>query len=183
MRIYLDLLPQQRKQEIKRKKLFNKILREEFLFLLPLVVLIFILLGIYHILTLQKDSKVVTYSAQQSQEKYQQLKKYEDKFKQVNILSETVEKIAAKHLYWQEFLKKLSGATPEGIYISDLSTKDFTVFLVGKAKTRENLLELKNRLESTSCFSNVNVPLSNLVVKENVDFQVDITINEDCLKK
>ena len=183
MKIYLDLLPEQRKQEIKRKKLFRKILRGEVLFLLPLLVFIFILLSTYYMLVLQKNLAATTYSTQQSQNKYQQLGIYEEKFKQVNILIQTIKKTQAGHLYWQNFFQQLSSVTPNSIYISDLSTKDYTVFLIGKAKTRDDLLDFKSNLEANPCFKDVNVPLSNLVVKNDVDFQIDISINKDCLKK
>ena len=43
MKIYLDLLPDYRKQEIKRKKTFHAILVEEMLFLAPIILLILIL--------------------------------------------------------------------------------------------------------------------------------------------
>ena len=183
MKIYLDLLPQQRKQEIKRKKLFRKILKGEILFLFPFIVLIVILLNIYYILTLQKNITVTAYSAQQSQDKYQQLGIYEEKFRQVNTLIKTMGKIQTGHLYWYRFFQQLNEVIPEGIYITDLSTKDYTIFLVGKAKTRDDLLNFKNSLEASACFKNINIPLSNLVVKNDVDFQIDISIVEDCLKK
>jgi Tfp pilus assembly protein PilN len=183
MKIYLDLLPQQRKQEIKRKKLFLKILREEALFLLPIVVFVVILLNVYYLLTVQKDNTIAIYSAQQSQNKYQQLGTYEEKFKQVNLFVQTLKKIQAGHLHWQELFQQLSDTIPGGIYISDLSTKNYNVFLVGKAQSRDDLLDLKSKLEANPCFQNVNVPLSNLVVKNDVDFQIDLSIKEDCLKK
>lgn len=183
MRIYLDLLPTERKQEIKRKKLFRAILREEFLFIIPVIVFIFILLNIYYVLTLQKSSSVSAQTTNQSQEKYKQLSAYEEKFKEANAANQTLVKIQSGHIYWQHLFKELSNITPDGIYLSDLSTKDFSIFLVGKAKTREDLLGFKEKLESSNCFESVNVPLSNLVTRDNVDFQIDLKIKEDCLKK
>ena len=183
MKIYLDLLPEQRKKEIKRKKLFRKILKGEALFLFPFVVLIFILCSIYYVLTLQKNITVTAFSAQQSQDKYQQLGTYEEEFKQVNALAQSMTKIQSGHLHWQNFFQQLGEAVPDGVYITDLSTKNYTVFLIGKARARDDLLNFKSSLEANSCFNNVNIPLSNLVVKDDVDFQIDISINEDCLKK
>ena len=183
MRIYLDLLPQQKKQEVKRKKIFRQILKGELLFLVPFAVLIFILLSIYYILMLQAETNANSHSSQQLKEKYKQLEVYEEKFKQANSLVQTMGKIQAGHFYWHNFFQKLSETIPDNVYITDLSTKDLNVFLVGKAKAREDLLSLKNNLESEECFKNINVPLSNLVTKEDVDFQIDISINEDCLKK
>jgi Tfp pilus assembly protein PilN len=183
MKIYLDLLPAQRKQEIKRKKKFRDILREEVLFLFPVIVFIFVLLNIYYVLTLQRNSSAAAHVAKQSQDKYQQLGTFEEEFKQVNALDQKLVKIKTGHMYWQQLFQKLSDATPDGIYVSNLSTKDYKVFLVGKARTRDDLLSLKEKLETTECFKDVNVPLSNLVVKNDIDFQIDLTITENCLKK
>lgn len=183
MKIYLDLLPMQKKQEIKRKKIFGIILHEEFLFLSPIIVLIFILLNIYYVLTLQKDSSAAANQRKQSQDNYQQMNIYEEKFKQVNTLGQELVEIQSGHMYWQQPLQELSNIMPEGIYLSNISTKNYTIFLIGKARTREDLLGFKDKLDSSECFQDINVPLSNLVVKNDVDFQIDLTITEDCLKK
>lgn len=183
MKIYLDLLPGEKKQEIRRKKLFRKILFEEFLFLLPILLFVAMLLNIYYVLIIQRDAMVAAHSLEQSQEKYQELSRYEEKFKQVNEYSQMLGKIQAGHLYWSNFFSQLSSITPDGIRISDISTKNYKIFLLGRASTRETLLDFKGRLESVECFKEINIPLSNLVVKDNVDFQMDLAINEDCLKK
>lgn len=182
MKIYLDLLPDNRKKEIRRKKTFRSILKGEALFLLPVVLFILILLNIYYVIVLQRNSLVNENSLQQSQSKYQQLGIYQEEFKQVNSLSQALGKIQSGHLHWTNLFQNLSEATPDNIQISNLSTKNYTVFLVGKAKTRDDLLNFKNKLEESSCFQNINVPLSDLVVKDNVDFQIDLMINKDCLK-
>jgi Tfp pilus assembly protein PilN len=182
MKISLDLLPEQRKQEIKRRKTFRMILREEALFLLPLVLFILILFDIYYVLRVQKDTLGVQYSSQQSQDKYQQLNIYEEKFKQANAIDKVLRKIQSGHLRWVGLFRQVSDVTPDGIYISNLSTKNYAVFLAGKAQTRDNLLDFKTRLEENECFQDINVPLSNLVVKNDIDFQIDFTFNEKCLK-
>lgn len=183
MKICLDLLPDYRKQEIKRKKTFHSILRGEVLFLLPVILLILILLNIYYVIVLQKNSSINENSLQQSQSKYQQLGTYQEKFNQINDSDEALRKIQSGHLHWINIFQKLSEAMPDNIQISNLSTKNYAVFLVGKAKTRDDLLNFKNKLEESICFQNINVPLSDLVVKENVDFQIDLIISKDCLKE
>jgi Tfp pilus assembly protein PilN len=183
MRIYLDLLPPERKSEIKRAKLFRGILYEEFLFFIPILVFIFILANTYYVLSRQRDLLVNEQNSNKLQGDYQKLNEYETKFNEVNARSQTLVKIQTNHLYWQQLFIELSGLLPEEVYLTDLSTKDFAVFIVGKAKTRDDLLNFKSKLENSKCFENVNVPLSNLVVKEDVDFQIDFKIKENCLKK
>lgn len=182
MKIYLDLLPKERKQEIRRNKLFRTILRQEILFLLPLIVFVIILFNIYYLLSFEKASSIAAQSAAQSQDAYLELNKYEEKFKEVNEQTSALLKITVSQLHWDNVFKAMDSTTPDGIMITNFSTKDYAVFLVGKAKSRDILLNFKEKLESNDCFSAVNVPLSNLVVKDDVDFQLDFVVNEDCLK-
>jgi Tfp pilus assembly protein PilN len=183
MKIYLDLLPKHIKAEIKRKKLFRIVLRECILFITPLIVFIIILLNIYYLILIKKDMSIEAKSLAESQDKYQELSSYEDKFKNVNDNSKKLITIQSSHLYWAPIFDKLSLITPDGIFFTSFSTKEYKIFLVGKAKSRDMLLNFKSNLESDSCLSEVNVPLSNLVVRENIDFQLDFSVNKDCLNK
>jgi Tfp pilus assembly protein PilN len=184
MKIYLDLLPDERKQEMRRKKVFRGILRDQFLFSIPMIVFILILCDIYYVLTEQKKySLIQAQTVDEVQEQYNQLNTYEDKFKEVYALGQIMIKIQSKHLHWQQFFRELSNVVPDGVYLTNFSTKDYVVFLVGKAKVRDDLLTFKEKLESSPCFESVNVPLSDLVDKENIDFQIDLKVKESCLLK
>lgn len=181
MKIYLNLLPRHKKAEIRRKKIFRTLLREEFLFLLPILLFVIVLYNIFYLISVQYDVSVAAHSSIESQDKYQELNSYEDKFKQVNEWSALLLKIQTKHLHWGKVFDKLSDITPEGIVVTGFSTKNYKILLIGNAKNRDTLLNFKNYLSAEQCFENVNVPLSNLVVKDDVDFQLDFSIKQDCL--
>lgn len=183
MKIYLDLLPQEKKNELKRTKIFRRILREEMLFLVPLIIFIAILFNIYYLLNFQYNSSLTASSADKSQDKYKELSNYEEKFKKVNESVGVMSKIQKNHLRWSNVLNELGTTVPDGMYITDFSTKNYQIFLLGKARSRDDLLNFKNRIEGDSCFQDVDVPLSNLVVKENVDFQMSFSVTKDCLMK
>jgi Tfp pilus assembly protein PilN len=182
MKINLDLLPQNKKAEIKRAKIFREILRQEVAFLFPVVILLVILFNVFYLLKIYRDSNLLEYQLQQGQDKYQELAKYDQAFKEANSASSLLLKIQAGHLHWANVLNHLGQAVPNGIVVSSLFNKNYNVFLAGKADTRDTLLQFKDSLEKDTCFENVNVPLSNLVVKENVDFQIDFTLSQNCLK-
>lgn len=182
MKIYLDLLPQERKQGIRRKKRSRKIISEEILFLFPIVVFIVILSNIYYLVKFQRESAIKLYAQEQAKDQYQELDIYEKKFKDTNDLSVALLKIQENHLHWSNLFEQLSEVTSSDIAIGEISTKNYQIFLLGKAKTRESLLNFKAGLEKNECFSNINVPLSNLVTKEDIDFQMDMSISENCLK-
>lgn len=183
MRIYLDLLPQEKKDAIRRNKIFGLIVREEIFFLLPLIVFVIILFNIYYLLNLQHDSLLSSGANDSSRDQYQQLAKYEERFKSINTTVDVLSKIQSNHLYWTNALTSLSLTMPDGVYLSNLASKNYQLFLVGKARSRDDLLNLKTNLEQSSCFQNINVPLSNLVVKNDIDFQMDVEVKKECLNK
>lgn len=182
MKIYLDLLPEERKNEIKRKKLFRLIIKQEILFLFPLLVLIVIMLDIYWVLGIQRSSMIETGSLEQNQGKYKELNEYEDKFKEINTTTAILSKLQQNHLNWSSLIELITNVTPEGIYLSDFTNKDYQILLTGKAKNRESLIAYKDALVASGCADNVNVPLSNLVNKSDVDFQLDFIVKQECIK-
>ena len=183
MKISIDLLPEQRKQEIKRRKMFHTILRGEFLFFLPILIFIGVLLSTYYTIILQKNSSSSAHMSQQSQDEYQKLDQYEKKFKEINEKDSLLAKIQSGHIHWKNLLVEFSNITPESVYLNNISNNDYKVFLAGKARSRDDLITFKDRLESSPCFQDVNVPLSNLVVKNDIDFQIDLVLKEECLKQ
>lgn len=183
MKIYLDLLPPQLKKEVKRKKIFLEIIKQEMLFIIPLVLFIFILLDTVYILNLQKKSILNQHITDEMKNKAEELSLYENKFRETNENSNILLKIKSEQLHWTKLFEKMNEIVPENVNITDISNKDFKIFIVGKSKNREELINFKNNLEKEVCFNNINVPLSNLVVKEDIDFQLDFFIDEKCLKE
>ncbi|KKT94343.1 MAG: hypothetical protein UW95_C0016G0016 [Parcubacteria group bacterium GW2011_GWC1_45_14] len=86
-----------------------------------------------------------------------------------------------KHLYWSGALDIFLGTVPEGVYLRDFSTKNYQILLIGKAKEREILIDFQDRITKSGCFENINVPLSNLVEKSDIDFQMDFVVKKECL--
>jgi len=181
MKIYLDLLPQDRKDELKRKEAFVTTLCRELLFLFPILVFIVILVNVYLILGIQESNMKVTGSGQESQGEYKQLRFYEKEFKQINDLTIFLSRAQTGHMYWSRLIGKISDVTGDGIYLTGFSTKDYQVFLLGKAKSREDLIAFKDAVGNSGCADNINVPLSNLVTPSDVDFQMDFTVKQECI--
>jgi len=182
MEICINLLPEEKKNKIKRKKRISTIIKQEILFLSAIFFLIVILFDINFILKFQLNSLEKNYSLEQSQSKYQELKKYEDKFKKINLKTVLLYDIEKDQLYWSRIFYELDKIIPDGILINNISNSGYKVSLAGKSVKRENLLKFQENINASQCLSDVNFPLSNLVTKENVNFQIDFKIKDDCLK-
>jgi len=57
----------------------------------------------------------------------------------------------------------------------DLATK--TVKINGKAGERSGLLELKDNLEKSGNYSDIQFPLKNILEKENINFEINAKLN------
>jgi Tfp pilus assembly protein PilN len=182
MKTYIDLLPESKREEIQKEKRFRTIIGQEIGLAFPVVLFVVILLVINIVLKIQAEGVETAYQNEQTLTGHQELKVYDDKFKEANTRLDLVSKIQDSHLEWVEVLTKLSQLFPDGVYVNGIATKDYRMFLIGKAQKREYLLKFQESISTSECFANINAPLSNLVSRENIDFQIDFDIKKECLR-
>jgi len=183
MKTHIDLLPESRKMLMAKKKRFKEILKQEILFIFPILIFILMLVGINLIITVQNSGIDESHRISSSQDNYKDLKLYEDQTKNINKKSLIIRNFKENHFKWSDVIIEVGESFSDKITLSDFSTKDYQIFLVGKADERDALIELRDKISMSDCFENVNVPLSNLVVKDNIDFQMDFYVKKECLIK
>jgi len=182
MKIGINLLPPNKKDEIRLLEHFRTALAwEAVIFSIALVFFGFVS-GIDYVLSLSLQMVSGSQNDKATGAKYETIKYYENKFSQINAKIAKISGITADQIYWSKLFIKLNEVTPASVELSGLSTKDYAVFLAGHAKTRDELLLFRDNLTREECFQNVNLPLSDLVSKENVAFQIDLEIKESCVK-
>ena len=183
MKIKLNLIPPQRKEEIKKAYWLRLVSRWEIEFVLLLLLFIAVLASMNFILKIniatETDSVLVV---GKDSDKYDLISEYDKEIKDISGQVASVKKIQDNQLYWSRLLLKLNEKVFDGIEITDLTTSDYAVVLDGKANTRDDLIAFKDSLVQDQCFSNVELPLSNLVSKDNVEFQISLAIKKECLK-
>jgi Tfp pilus assembly protein PilN len=183
MKIYIDLLPEERKEEIKKKKMFKMAISQEIRFLFPVVVFIIFLAVTGINLKIQLEGIAEMTDKSYGEQGYKKIAEFEKKFKEINAKTAAEAGFQQSHLIWSNTFSELSNIMPAGLYLEKLSTKDYLMTISGKAKTRNDLLAFQEKLKESPCFANTDVPLSNLVSRENVEFEINLEINKDCLKK
>lgn len=104
---------------------------------------------------------------------------YTNKVKGINSRVNAISEIQKDYVYWTNLLKYLSEKTPDKITLSFIKiNKDITTLKIGgMAKTREDLLIFKQNLENSKVFSDTNLPLENILKKENINFEISAKIN------
>lgn len=183
MEIKLNLIPDYKREEIKKNKRLRFVIREG---ILLSFIFIFLFSGLFcfdYILKINLSLVSNSVQSGNKKESFEKVKQIDEEFEKINGAIEQVEKIQKEQLYWSEALLKLNALVPETVVINNLATKDYKLLIAGTSKDRDGLLEFKGNLEKEKCFSAVSLPLSDLVSKDNVDFQMDFNVSKECLKK
>jgi Tfp pilus assembly protein PilN len=183
MKINLNLIPEYKREEVKRNKRLRLAIKGGILLLFLFLFLFGGLSSFDYISGI--NLKMVSGAAQSESKKesFEKVKQMEGEFGKINDFISQTEKIQREQLYWSQILLKLNPLVPGEILISDLVTKDYKILMAGTAKSRDALLQFKDNLEKEECFSAVALPLSDLVTKDDIDFQIEFNVNKSCLKK
>ncbi|NTW89088.1 MAG: hypothetical protein HGB26_08255 [Desulfobulbaceae bacterium] len=145
-------------------------------------VLIAFLFGISCIVSMNYESFNAYRANKSDKDKHALVEKYEGEFSDANAELDDLDSVARDQLYWSKFLVKMSRAVPGKIEVMSITTANYSVTLTGQAETRDDLITFKDDLSKDGCFKEIDLPLSNLVSKDNVAFQMNFKISPDCLK-
>jgi len=119
-------------------------------------------------------------------EQTQEMKQMEELGKSSQSLNDTldkIDKISGNQICWTEALAEIIKNIPSGVQIFSLeitpidskdqvSTPEKGKFaVIGKAKTRDDVLALEKNLKSSENFENIESPLDNLVKRSEVEFK------------
>lgn len=180
MKIKLNLIPEQKKEEINQANLFRLILKWQVELFGIIMIFTAMLLSINYILKFTLASDVQAEAAK-SETQYKEMENYDLEIREINTRTSQIEKIQKGQLDWFNFFKKINDQFSSSIEIKKIATLNYQVLLSGKANNRDNLISFKENMEKENCFSDVNLPLSNLVERNDVEFQIDFKIKKECL--
>ncbi|MCK5211677.1 hypothetical protein KAJ89_03175 [Candidatus Parcubacteria bacterium] len=168
--INLNIISQELKKEINTKTIY--------LSYKNLLAIIFITLTFYtsaylgcllilqiHFVETVKDTSLITRGSEN----------YSAQVRQLNSALANIESIQSEYTNWSylfEFLHQLSN---KNININNINVnkKNAEISLSGIATTRDSLLQLKEKLEESNYFTKINLPIKNLLEKENINFEIN----------
>ncbi len=182
MKINLNLIPPNKKEEIINNQRLKLIFSVEITLTIMIVIFFIMLLSFKYILNFNEDHYKVSQKNNRNIVQLNKLEKYDTQFKQINSQVSCIILINKNQLYWSRLLKRLSELVFSGIKLNSLTTRNYKIVLRGVASNREKLIAFKKRLESESELMNINLPLSDLVDKNNIEFQISFNVQKDYLK-
>lgn len=182
MEIKINLLPDYRKEEIAKANRFKMVVRLGLAILSIFIIFYSFLFGLLSTLDMEMSSVKLSQKTSGNSEQLVKIKNFDAEFEEINSSAKQSLTLEKDQLYWTNLFSKMEEDLSDGITITDLATKDYVVLLAGKADDRDALVGYKDKLTEEKCFTDINLPLSNLVSKENISFQMDFKVNKDCLK-
>lgn len=183
--INLNLLSTKEKDRIKLKKNFLLTKNVIFVISLALIIIIISLLSTRIILniyakdfekTLENEKNLLSTTKRASLEK---------STKELNTQLNMISYIQKEYVKWSKILIDSAKVVPNGVKINslELNKNNKKVTILGLAKNREVLLEFQNNLKNLNYFANITSPLSNLLTKENIEFQFTGELSQEIYSK
>jgi hypothetical protein len=181
MKIFLNLLPPERKKELVRTYYWQFFLRRGLWSFFAMFLLV-IVAGLIYGQTYLRYKGVMAEKTATKSEHQMQYDNFENKFEETNNKVRSTHGFLFLHTSFSSLLLEIEALLPEGVRLEKLATKEYKVFLTGVAETREGFLTMEENIKKNSCFESLNTPLSNLFSETDVQFQVDFTVKQDCLR-
>lgn len=170
----LNLISEELKKEIKLRHLYLFIKKINLTLIIITIIIAIILLAAKTILQ-SKFNNVIDQTTLVTKNN----QGYNNKIKDINSRIDFVEAIQNDFIPWSNLLKTVADVTPEDIslYYLKVNFEKQTIKINGKAGLRGSLLNFKQKMEATTIFENINLPINNILEKENINFEIDAKIN------
>lgn len=168
----LNLLPVREIRKLEIKRLFELLGSFAIWILFFLIILSLFLSSIIFYLSIILKSQNELIEIRKNNERTKYLTEIEDKTRELNKSLVKIDLKQKEMILWTPIFEELSNITPIGVYLTNFSHQSTLnrVSLKGFADTRENFLYFQDKLGESSCFSEIDAPLSNLIKQNNVEF-------------
>ncbi|MFH1232547.1 MAG: PilN domain-containing protein [Patescibacteria group bacterium] len=172
--LVLNLISKKFKKEIKLKHFYQLIKRINYTLIIIATITATILLFAKIILQnnfidIVEQTSLITKNNQN----------YNNKIKEINNKLKTVSTIQNDFIVWSKIIEDISKITPTNVTLNlvRMDSTNRNIKLQGKAKQRSDLLELKSNLEKSTLYNSIDLPIKNLLEKEDIIFEINAKIN------
>lgn len=172
--IILNLISEKLRKEIKLKYFYQLIKKINYILIIIFIAVTIILL-IAKIILQNNFIETVEQTVLITKNNLDHNNKAQEINNKLKIISTIQNDFSAQ----SKIIENLSTITPVDITFN-LIKIDFTnknIKIRGEAKQRAGLLELKNNLEKSDIFTNIEFPTKNLLEKENINFEINANFN------
>jgi len=176
----LNLVSQELKQEIKLRHVY-KMLKQADYILIIITIFIAVVMLVAKIILQNNFNKIVEETTLITKDSQGQ----NSKIREINTRLSFVEKIQSNFIPWSYLLKDLASSANNDInfHLIKVSQEKKEIELKGIAKTRDCLLALKEGLEKSVIFYELDFPMKNILEKNDINFEIKAKLNLENIKK
>lgn len=182
MKIKLNLLPKSREKKIRNKKILKFIILQEVMIMIVTICLFGLILGVKNVAKIRLGEAEQQISSVSNSGDYVKIKKYEDSIKLTKARTDVISKIQKNNVNWISVMSQLSEILPPTITLKSLKNVGYSFIVSGEAESRDALVQMKQGFEGNKCFSDIDIPLNDIVLKSNIEFELKFNVNKECLK-
>lgn len=173
--IYLNLLSEQKKEELQKKILleFTTTILE---LLFSITVLAAIILLASKIILQNSFNEAIAQSTLITAS-YGAINQ---EIRKLNTEIEQIDHLERDRVLWTDFLTHFAESTPSEITIKSLSlnAQDKNILISGKATTRMGLLAFIKNLEASGLYTKIESPISNIFERTDINFTLNAVLNK-----
>lgn len=181
MKITLNLLPKNREKKIRNRKILNFIILQEIMIIFITLLFFGIIQGLDAVAKLRLMGVDQELSQNNERTDFIKIKEYEDNLRTIKSQVDFVKRVQNSNVNFVPMLSKLAEILPREISVTSITGEGYVVDLVGTAKNRDTLIEMKQNMEKDGCFKDIVIPLNNIVLREDIDFELSFSIEEKCI--
>jgi Tfp pilus assembly protein PilN len=172
MDILINLLPPQRRREIKNLRLIGIVLKIGTMALFALFVLASFSYACLYFIGIEEkslDQEIVRFKQTQS---YRETQEAQDSLREYNKISRKVKNGLKKQKKYWDIIYEINSTVPNDVVLTNfMVSEEGIVSLKGLAYTRDDFLAFKAGLEESELLTNLKSPISNLVMDKDVNFE------------
>ncbi len=172
MLAHINLLPPNKKKDLRRTFVLSHALSLSAVISLFAVVITLTLGGVY--MQLYSNEQTMQVSNDPSSNEYESLTL---EITAMNEYSKRLHETLEDRQNWSNLFKEIGSMVPDKVGLERVSVnRDGHLTIAGFGLTRESVLDFKASLAASDKFTEVRLPLDNLLQKTDVRFEFDITM-------
>ncbi len=176
--IKLNLVSKQLKEEIKLRRIY-KLFKKINCILIILIIITAIIFLTARLILQNNFNKVVAQTTLVTKKN----QSYNTKVQEINAKLDFISKIQNDFIIWSNLIEFLAQNTPPDITLSliEINKESQKLTIMGFSRSRDSLLILKDNIEISNKFQDLNFPVKNILKKEDINFDIEATLNLDQL--
>ena len=172
MDILINLLPPQRRREIKNLRYTGIVLKVGTMALFALIVLASFSYACLYFIDFQEKSLDQEIASFKQTNSYKKTQEAQDSLREYNKIASKVKNGLKKQKEYWDIIYEINAKIPNDVVLTDLNvSEEGIISLKGLAYTRKDFLSFKDGLEKSELFENLQSPISNLVMDKDVNFE------------